>query len=280
MLTDVEKSCIWTACDEYKRMVSGSGPDALPGLLDKWSVRDFYNTVIDNEEEFKNNILTHPFFVDKDYESLCDIYHNERSLFMYCLQNFLNDKFLGSLVSTSPIGGTIEVNPETMEPITAKPIDTTRDEETENKKEFIKEVMDGVEKKTTLRDFLMDIRSYKQFRDDIEKTMMFINWDKIHQTMKNLKWHWASWTDIEGNEHYNSTPSIYALKSEVLKYIHDMEDWIMKHGDSKHYLCGTGGFEYEMWVCDEGYEDSVTDDYNNRVRLVVRFVLSQYDNGM
>lgn len=180
----------------------------------------------------------------------------------------------------------IEVNPDTMEPVVPEADYTINkdlkfyDEEKENKKTFIKEVMEGVEKKKSLKDFLTDLRSYKQFRDDIEHVIMYMDWAKIHKAMKTLNWVWCSWTDFEGNEHYNTTPNEYAIKSNVLKQIHDMEDWIMDNGESSHYLSGTGGFEYEMWVCDEGYEDSTTDDYNNRVRLVVRFVLDQYDNGM
>lgn len=270
MLTDVEKSCIWTACDEYKRMVSQPGPDALTGLLDKWSVSDFYNTVIDNADEFTKLVLEHPFFDGKGYKSLTDVYEREKSLFLYCLQSFLNNKFLGSLISTSPTGESIEVNPETMEPI-----DTVKDKETENKKEFIKEVMEGVEKKKTLKDFLTDPRSYKQWRDDVERCLLYTDWEKIHRVMKKLKWKWRSWIDNEYNEHTNTVPSVFGIRENISDLIKKMEEWIMNHPDAEGYFTSIGGFEIEMKI----YDDEV-DDYDHRVKFIVRFVVEQFDNGM
>ena len=57
-------------------------------------------------------------------------------------------------------------------------------EEKENKKQLIKEVMEGIERKKTLKDFFDDPRSYKQYRDDRENCMIHTDWDKIHRTMK------------------------------------------------------------------------------------------------
>lgn len=270
MLTDVEKSCIWKVCDEYKREVSRPGPDATAGLLNKWSVSDFYNTVIDNVDEFTKFVLEHPFFDGKGYKSLADVYEREKYLFLYCLQSFLNNKFLGSLVSTSHAGETIEVNPETTESI-----DIVKDEETENKKEFIKEVMEGVEKKKTLKDFLTDPRSYKQFRDNVERCLLYTDWEKIHRVMKKLKWKWHSWIDSEYNEHTNTVPSVFGIRENVSDLIKKVEGWIMDHPDAKEYFTSTGGFEIEMRI----YDDEV-DDYDHRVKFIVRFVVEQFDNAM
>lgn len=270
IVTEKLENCIRQACKEYKSMVATNGPDGLPGLLNTWTLEQYYDTVTKNIDEFTKLVLEHPFFDGKGYKSLVDVYEREKSLFLYCLQNFLNDKFIGSLVSTSPIGGTIEVNPETMEPI-----DTTKDEETENKKEFIKEVMEGVEKKKTLKDFLTDYRSYKQFRDDVERCLLYTDWEKIHRVMKNLKWKWHSWIDNEYNEHTNTVPSVFGIRENVSSLIKRMEEWIMNHSDDEEYFTSTGGFEIEMKI----YDDEV-DDYDHRVKFIVRFVVEQYDNGM
>lgn len=262
MLTDVEKSCIWTACDEYKRMVSRPGPDATAGLLDKWSVSDFYNTVVDNADEFKNDILNHPFFKDI-CESLSDAYNKKHSLFIYCLQTFLSKKLLFGFVGI------------TTTDTTAEPVDTVKDEETENKKEFIKEVMEGVEKKKSLKDFLTDPRSYKQWRDDVERCLLYTDWEKIHRVMKKLKWKWHSWIDNEYNEHNGTVPSVFGIRENVSDLIKKVEEWIMNHPDAEEYFTSTGGFEIEMKI----YDDDV-DDYDHRVKFIVRFVVEQFDNGM
>ncbi len=264
MLTDVEKSCIWTACDEYKRMVSRPGPDATAGLLDKWSVSDFYNTVIDNEEEFKNDILNHPFFKD-DCESLSDAYNKKHSLFIYCLQTFLSKKLLFGFVGITTTTDT-----------TTEPIDTVKDEETENKKEFIKEVMEGVEKKKSLAEFFDDPRSYRQYRDDVDNCLLHMNWDKIHKVMKALKWKWFRWNDEFGDVHNNTVPSVYGIREFAIGMIKRMEDFITQHPEQTNYRSGCGGFEIEMWMCNE---DDI-DDYEHQVRFVLRFVAEQYDNGM
>ena len=288
MLTRKEKRCISEACEEYKKIVSRPGPDAIPGLLAKYSIEEFYKTVVGNDggEEFKNTILTHPFFTSKGYKTLCDIYSKEQSLFMYCLQKFLSDRLLIYYDNiTAPNQNSIEVNPDTMEVInkeTKSTINTKKEyvcpdcEEVENKKEFIKEVLDGVEHKKTLKEFLTDPRSYKQFRDDVDKCLLCMDWEKIHRAMKKLKWKWHQWIDEYGNVHNNTVPSVSAIREHVYDMIKHMEDWIMENGDEDRYLSGTGGFEYEMRVC----EDNDVDDYNHRVRFVVRFVIDKYDNGM
>ena len=271
-MTKELKECLKKACAEYKAMVSQEGPDGLPGLLNSWTENEYYDTLVRNQEEFTKLVLEHPFFDGKGYKSLVDIYEKEKSLFLYCLQNFLNDKFIGSLVSTSPIGGTIEVNPETMEPIT---VDEPSDDE-ENKKNFVKEVLDGVPQKTTLKEFLTDPRSYKQFRDQVDECMFYIDWEKIHRVMKKLKWVWARWIDEMGEVHEGTVPSVYGIKKNVYEMIKRMEDFLLEHGDMDHYLSGVGGFEYEMWVC----EPASPDDFDNRVRFVVRFIVDQFDTGM
>lgn len=150
-------------------------------------------------------------------------------------------------------------------------------EEKENKKQFIKEVMEGIEKKKTLKDFFDDHRSYKQYRDDKENCMLWMNWDKIHRIMKYLKWKWNKWIDEAGNEHYDSTPSVFGIKQHVHDMLKSMEEYIMTHPDATYYYSGTGGFEYEMRIC-EG-EEGDPDDYTHRVRFIVRFVVDYFDNG-
>jgi hypothetical protein len=272
-MTKELKECLKKACLEYKGMVSQEGPDGLPGLLNTWTEDQYYDAVAKNIDEFTKLVLEHPFFDGKGYKSLVDIYEKEKSLFLYCLQNFLNDKFVGSLVSTSPIGETIEVNPDTMEPVT---VEEPSDDE-ENKKNFVKEVLDGVPKKKYLKEFLTDPRSYKQWRDDVDRCLLYMDWEKIHRVMKKLKWKWFSWVDEEYNEHTNTTPSAFGLREHVKDIIATIEEWVMNHPEEEEYRGGTGGFEYEMYVCDPNVE---IDDYDNRVRFAVRFVLEEFDNGM
>jgi len=188
---------------------------------------------------------------------------------LHCLQNFLNDKLLGGLVSTVDLKTlkTVEMDPDTLEPVST---------EVENKKEFVKEVLDGVPQKTTLKEFLTDPRSYKQFRDQVDECMLYMDWTKIHKVMRCLDWKWFKWEDSLGNEYENKVPTIYAIKRHVYDMIKRMEDWVLEHGDQDHYYSGTGGFEYEMRVC----ESASPDDFDNRVRFVVRFVPAQFDTGM
>ena len=288
MLTQKEKHCIKAACDEYMEIASSHGLDALPGLLAKYSVEEFYNAIIGNDdgEEFKNDILTHPFFEGKGYKTLCDVFNKEKSLFMYCLQKFLSNRLLVYDNITAPNQNSIEVNPDTMEVInkeTKATIDTKKEyicpdcEEMENKKEFIKEVMKGVERKKSLKEFFDDIKSYKQFRNDVDNCLLYMDWEKIHKVMKHLKWKWCTWIDNEYNEHHNTVPSAFGIREEVFKRIREMETWIMEHPNKKTYKMSIAGFEYEMYMCDE---PDLDDDYEGQIRFIVRFVAEDYDNGM
>ena len=269
IITKELESCLRTACKEYKEMVSKAGSDNF--LIGGLSADEYYNMIEDNIEDFCNQVLEHPFFVGKDYVKVSEIAEKEHSLFMYCFQNFLNDKFVNSLITTSHTDNAIKVNPDIMEPINEEPTDF------ENKKNFVKEVLDGVPKKNYLKDFLTDPRSYKQWRDDVDRCLLYMNWEKIHRVMKDIKWKWNNWVDEDFNGHTNTTPSVFGIREHVYDMIQRIEDWIMEHPEEKEYRCGTGGFEYEMYVCDSN-ED--TDDYNSRVKFIVRFVLEQYDNGM
>lgn len=272
---DLEERLI-RACNEYKAMVSVKGPDGTPGLLDSWTAEQYYEKLKENFETFKKDVIEHPFFAGKGYTTLSEIIDNEHTLFLYCLGKFLNEKFMGSLVSTVEINGdnAIEVDPETMEPTNIE-AHIQEKEEKENRKEFVKEVLDGVPQKKTLREFLEDPRSYKQFRDAVDECMFYMDWDRIHRVMKKLKWKWAHWEDEMGDVHEGTVPSVYGIKKHVYEMIRRMEDWILQYGDEDRYLSGTAGFEYEMWVC----EPANPDDFNSRVRLVVRFVVDQFDTG-
>ena len=242
--------------------------------LRNYSVDDLVDIIKSNFDDYWKCIKRHSFFEDTVFNDLNELWECSSTLLIYFTKEFLDDHIGKQNNITSVYDGDnfIEVNPETLEPISIE-------EDKENKKQFIKEVMEGVEKKKTLKDFLDDPRSYKQFRDNIEDILMYIDWGKIHETMKNLQWTWASWEDFEANEHYNSTPDEYGLKEEVLHRIHEMEEWINEHPDATEYRTGTGGWEYEMRVCDPEDEND-PDDYNNRVRFIVRFVLEQCDNGI
>ena len=289
MLTEKEKNYIWKACDEYKKIVSRIGSDVFFEILAKYSAEEFYNTVIGNDdgEEFKNDILIHPFFEGKGYETLCDVYDKEKSLFMYCLQQFLFSRLLIYYDNFTTLNqNDIEVNPDTTEVINKKTKDTVNTkkeyicpdcEEMENKKEFIKEVMKGVERKKSLKEFFDDLESYKQFRSDVDNCLLYMDWEKIHKIMKLLKWKWATWIDNEYNAHHNTVPSVFGIREEVFKRIREMETWIMEHPDEKTYKMSIGGFEYEMYMCNE---PDLDDDYEGQVRFIVRFIAEDYDNGM
>jgi len=152
-------------------------------------------------------------------------------------------------------------------------------EDKENKKQFIKEVMEGIERKKTLKEFLDDPRSYKQYRDNVQECLLYTDWERIHRVMKCLKWKWARWVDEFGDVHNNTVPTVFGIREQVIDIIHSAEEWIKKHPEEDHYMTGTGGFECEMSVC-ESDNDSDPDDYEHRVRFVVRFVLEEFDNGI
>ena len=282
---NAEEKCIFDACITYKDLVSKNGPDGTPGLNNIYDVKDFYKVIIDNIDEFREYILNHPFFIDKydECDDIIPIYEKENSLFIYCMQVFLNKKFGNGLegIDDNIIIDPIEIPTEI---VTDAAINTKKEyvspececEELKNKKEFVKEVLEGVEHKKTLKEFLSDPRSYRQFRDDVDRCLLYMDWEKIHRVMKKLKWKWSKWIDNEFNEHTNTVPSVFGIKDHVYDMIKRMEDWILEHGDDDRYLCGTGGFEYEMYICKE----SDVDDYYHRVRFVVRFVVEQFDNGL
>jgi len=243
--------------------------------LHNYSVDDLVDIIKDNFDNYWKSIKEHSFFEDAVFNDLNELWEYSSTLLIYFTKEFLDDCISNRSISISwETAGEdlIEVNPKTLEHISIE-------EDKENKKQLVKEVMEGIEKKKSLKDFLDDSRSYKQFRDNIENILMWIDWEKIHKIMKVLRWTWAGWTDFEGNEHYNSIPDKYGLKKEVLHRIHEMEEWIGEHPDATEYHSGTAGFEYEMTVCDPENEND-PDDYDNRVRFIVRFVVEEFDNGM
>lgn len=244
---------------EYKEAVGKPGPDGTPGLNDIYSAEDFRITIMSNLSEFKDYVIKHPFFKDKLYLCLEDVYNKDHVLLMYLFQTFFNEK--KSQGNDNP------------------PADDTKDEEKENKKQFIKEVMDGIERKKTLKEFLDDPRSYQQYRDDIQSCLLYTDWEKIHRAMKCLKWKWAKWVDEYGDVHHNTVPSVYGIRENVIDELKRMYEWIKEHPEADRYMAWTAGFEYEIRVCNPE-DDSDPDDYEHRVRFIVRFVLEYYDNGM
>ena len=243
---------------EYKDAVGKLGPDGTPGLNNVYSAGDFLHTVSPRITEFKDWVLNHSLFADKEYKTLDDVYKDEHALLLYLFQIFFNEK--------------IRQDDNNF------PVDNTKEEEKENKKQFIKEVMEGIERKKTLKEFLDDPRSYKQYRDNIQGCLLYTDWERIHRVMKCLKWKWANWVDEYGDVHHNTVPSVFGIREQVINFIRSMEEWIKEHPEEDHYMSGTGGFEYEMRVC-EG-EEGDPDDYTHRVRFIVRFVVDCFDNGM
>lgn len=272
-MTSKDFLTICEACNVYKGMVSQPDANGEPGLNNRFTAKQMSSYIVKHFDEFEK-FMTDRSFVE--FESLNDLYEKENFLFIYYLQVFINEHSLeiDLMDSDDPLevmfDDTVEVDPLTLEPV---------DEEKENKKQFIKEVMEGIEKKKTLKDFLDDPRSYEQFRDEVDHCLLYMDWSKIHAVMEALDWHWAYWIDEEWNEHHNETPSEYGIRFHVHEMIKSMEKWIREHPDADNYKSGTGGFEYEMCVCDPEDEND-PDDFDHRVRLIVRFVAEQYDNGM
>lgn len=264
-MTNKEIECIEVACDDYKK--------AYPQLLKNWPTWTLVNTVDENGDEFEEYLYKHPFFIDKKYDSMVEAYKNEPVSFRYVLMNFLNSKLHLNLsifkTHTDSIVGdeSIEVNPETMEPV---------DIDKENKKEFIAEVMKEVPRKKYLKDFFDDPRSYKQFRDSVDDCLHNMNFEKIHKVMKCLNWKWCSWEDEYGNERCDSIPSTYGLRDDVLKNIREMEKWVNENPDRTEYYMSIGGFEYSMRVFEEGE----VDDFENRVLFDVKFIVESFDNSI
>ena len=237
---------------EYKERVSALGPDGQPGLNDIYSAEDFLATAMANHTEFKYFVLDHPIFKDKNYKSLDEVNKSDHELLVYLFQIFFNEK-KGQCDNAFYI-----------------------DEEKENKKQFIKEVMEGIERKKTLKDFFDDPRSYKQYRDDIQQCLLYTEWDKIHKIMKTLKWKWVEWFDEWEDKHTYTVPSTFGIREHVINELKDMEKWINEHPDATKYKTGAAGFECEMGVCDG--KEGEPDDYDHRVRFIVRFVPEQYTN--
>ena len=265
-----ELSCILEASKKYKEMVSKKGPDGKPGLNDKYSAEDFEKIIKDNIDEFRQYILSHPFFAAQDYDTLKEVYENDYELFMYCFQVFINNKIGGTVGDITSVSEGIEVDPNTLEPISAE-INT----EDQNKKEFVKEVLDGVPRKKTLKEFFDEVRSYKQFRDCVDDCIFYMDWDKIHKTMKVLKWKWASWFDEYEDEHCNTVPSVYGIREFVINELKKIENWVNEHPEAREYHMSCGGFEFDLELCEDNDE---VDDFEHQVILTVKFVLEQYDN--
>lgn len=153
----------------------------------------------------------------------------------------------------------------------------TCEEVLENKKEFIKEVMRGVERKKSLKEYLDDFTSYKQFRDDVEQCLLYMDFNKIHRVMKMLRWTWHSWTDEDFNVHHGSVPSAFGIRENVKTLIEGVEKWINENPQEDSYNVSTGGFEIDIHMV---YDPDAEDDYEGQVRFSVKFVLEEFDNGM
>jgi hypothetical protein len=279
MITEREQTCIRQASDLYKKEVHKIGPDGTPGLNDIYTADEFYETVVDNIDEFRKEIMEHPFFANIKANDILDVYEQSDALFMYCFQVFINAKIhyriasKGDITDVGEDSGTITAPKVEDNAIIAKGPEESEDKQ--NKKDFIKEVMTGVPRKKALKDFFDDLTSYKQFRDDFDKAMFYMDWDKIHRVMKKLKWKWIHWKDEEGDVHENTVPSIYGIKEFVIDMVKRMEDDIRVHPEQTQYICCCGGFEVEMWMCNE---ENDPDDYEHQIRFVIRFVVEQYDN--
>lgn len=153
---------------------------------------------------------------------------------------------------------------------------SNHNDDLQNKKDFIKETLDGIPHKKTLKDFLTDPRSYKQFRDSVDECLFYMDWEKIHRVMESLGWIWVSWKDNNFIEHKNSVPSAFGIKMYVYELIQDAEEFIMNHETNTHYKTSTGGFEIEIVVTD--FEEGDVDDFKSRVNLSVKFVLENFDS--
>lgn len=264
-ITEDEIPVIRQASNDYKTMVSKPDHSGEPGLNNKFEALDFYSIVADNMDDFRIYILGHNLLEKYGYKSIKQAFEESYALFMYCFQEFINSHTGVGLTAIKSLSSTNMI------------VDTI-DEDKENKKEFLKEVMEGIEPKKYLKDFLDDPRSYKQFLKDVQNAMFYIDFDKIHRVMKKLKWTWCYWEDEAGDVHRDEIPTAFALRETVIQQLNEMEMWINEHPEDTWYRVGTGGFEYEAWVCD--HEDDEPDDYDHRVRLVIRFVAEQYDGGM
>lgn len=153
----------------------------------------------------------------------------------------------------------------------------TVEEEKQNKKDFIKEVMEEVQDtKKSLYDFLIDRDSYKQFRDCCDNAFFEIDFDKIHRAMKVLNWTWCTWVDFDYNEHTGTVPSVFGIKQKLREYLITFEKWVMKNPERKAYFTSCGGWEIEAKV--EDYNPDLPDDWDNRVYFNIRFVLESFDN--
>ena len=269
-----ELECIKRACKKFKKLVSVKGPDGKPGLLNKYEANDFIKVITDNLTEYREEILTHPFFEALHVKNISEIYEDSEALFMYCLQVFLNKK-MGEFTITTDLStsDSTSIGIGTITDTT----DSTINLEKENKKEFIKEVLDGVPRKKSLKEFFDDIESYKQYRDDVDQCLLYMDWEKIHRVMKKLKWKWCRWEDEFCEIHENTVPSVYGIRENVIRKIKDMENWISEHPDEDSYYTSSGGFQVEMYICNDLDLD---DDYVNQVRFKVQFVVEEYDNGM
>ena len=153
----------------------------------------------------------------------------------------------------------------------------TCEEVLENKKEFIKEVMRGVERKKSLKEYFDDIVSYKQYRDDVDRCLLYMDFNKIHRIMKMLRWTWYSWTDGDFNVHHGSVPSAFGIRERVKALIESAEKWINENPQEDSYNVSTGGFELNIYMV---YDPETDDDYANQVRFSIKFVPESFDNAM
>ena len=265
------------ACNEMKQMVSKPGPDGTPGLLDAWTSEDYFNVLNDNLESFDEYIMTHPFFKDSHYSCLYEVYQQENFLFMYCLLTFLTEKLVngcvGNITVTDPDDAVLTFDDKDTLLTTA-----VKDDEKENKKQLVNTVIQAMERKRSLKEFLNNLEDYKQYRNDIDECILHVfDFDKIHRTMELLDWRWCEWMDEDYETHTDSVPSAYGIRYQLISDIKGMEKWIDSHPDATEYYLSCGGIEIHMRMVEDLDSE---DDYENQVRLTIRFILEDFDNAM
>ena len=265
------------ACDEMKQMVGKVGPDGTPGLLDAWTSEDYFNVLNDNLESFTEYTMTQPFFKDKHYSCLYEVYQQGNPLFMYCLMTFLTEKLINGCVTnitaTNPDDAVL-----TFDDKDALLTTTVKDDEKENKKQLVNTVIQAMERKRSLKEFLNNLEDYKQYRNDIDECILHVfDFDKIHRTMELLNWRWCEWTDEDYETHTDSVPSAYGIRDQLINDIKGMEKWIDSHPDATEYYLSCGGIEIHMRMVEDLDSE---DDYENQVRLTIRFILEDFDNAM
>ena len=269
MTTLEDRNTIREACKQYMEL-QNDGTHLLPSLFTEDQV---YGLIIDRFDEFENFVLKESVLRDKNYATVTEAFEKDSVLFVYILQSFFILHNYTGLTSVDELGN-LDVPADDTTNIKAE----IHIDDKENKKQLVKEVMDAINRKQSLNDFLNDINSYKQFRDDIDLCLLYeIDFEKIHEVMEVLDWEWASWMDEEYNEHENSIPSAFGIKENLVKKLKNMEEWIRNNPDAKEYNMSCGGWEINMHMVEDLETE---DDYESQVRFSVKFVAEYFDNGM